>query len=86
MNGLNNRPFRHPVSKPRILPDFQAAMRNRRSHLLTRAVRVSILVAISLPLRPVEAKRITLARSTIRRSVLVLRIQRSKVSFSSAES
>ena len=61
-------------------------MRNRRSHLLTRAVRVSILVAISLPLRPVEAKRITLARSTIRRSVLVLRIQRSKVSFSSAES
>src|SRR6516225_2743466 len=27
MNGLNNRPFRHPVSKPRILPDFQAAMR-----------------------------------------------------------
>ena len=28
MNGLNNRPFRHPVSKPRILPDFQAAMRN----------------------------------------------------------
>jgi hypothetical protein len=39
--------------------------------LLTRAVRVSILAAISLPFRPLAAKRMTLARSTIRRSVLV---------------
>src|SRR4029077_5701858 len=54
--------------------------------LLTRAVRVSILAAISLPFSPLAAKRMTLARYTIRRLVLVLPIQCSSVSFSSVES
>ena len=31
MNGLNNRPSRHPVFKPRILPDFQAVMRKQNT-------------------------------------------------------
>src|SRR6516162_6729844 len=57
-----------------------------RSHLLTRASRVPIFKAISLPLSPLEAKRITLARSTMRCSVLELRSQRKRISFSSAES
>src|SRR5215470_7367693 len=59
---------------------------NRRSHLLTRASRVPIFKAISLPLNPLEAKRIILARSTIRCSVLALRIQRKRISFSLVES
>src|SRR5262249_51315766 len=58
---------------------------NRRSHLLTRASRVPIFKAISLPLSPSEAKRIILARSTIRCSVLELRIQRKRISFSLVE-
>ena len=51
-----------------------------------RAARVFIFKATSLPLIPLEAKRIALARSTMRCSVLEFRIQRKRISLSSVES
>ena len=68
---------------------LRAAIRsraNRLSYLLTRAGRVFIFRAISLPFNPLAASRITLALSTLRCSVFELRIQPRRVCFSSAES
>src|SRR5260370_25724926 len=61
------------------------SLANRLSHLLTRAAPVSIFKAICLLFSPRAARRITLARWTIRCSAFELRIQRKSVSFSSVE-